>query len=93
MVRLREQKAENAAYVAAELFSGGATPSLRSVFRSVSRTLRSPHTPHQKQSQARCAPGDFLKRSCYAGFKHALHVLPHLRALRSVWTEPDLYRP
>lgn len=50
---LPEQKAENAAYVAAELFSGGAAPSLRSVFRSVSRTLRSPHTPHQKQAQVR----------------------------------------
>ncbi|KAK9845458.1 hypothetical protein WJX81_006885 [Elliptochloris bilobata] len=45
------KKAENMAYVAAELFSGGAPPSLRSVFRSVSRTLRSPSTPHHKQHE------------------------------------------
>ena len=49
------QKAENIAYVAGELFSGGGTPSLRSVFRSVSRTLRAPSTPHHKHNQARQA--------------------------------------
>jgi hypothetical protein len=53
----RAQKAENAAYVAAELFSGGATPSLRSVFRQVSRTLRAPSTPHHKSPQARVRVG------------------------------------
>jgi len=53
----RAQKAENAAYVAAELFSGGATPSLRSVFRQVSRTLRAPSTPHHKTPQARRLSG------------------------------------